>query len=110
MRWQGMLHTHERDDKCVQNFSRRSRHRWEDNIKLNIKIMYENVNWMHLTQNRRQLRALVNVIMNLRVPLKARNFSANCPTLPHGVTRFPSIVKCYWRVYVFPRVSFDTRP
>jgi hypothetical protein len=33
----------------------------------------ENVAWMHVTQNKNYWVALVNTVMNLRVPLKARN-------------------------------------
>jgi hypothetical protein len=47
----------------------RPRCRWEDNIKINLKfIMYEVIDWMQLAQDRVQRRALLNVIMNLRVP------------------------------------------
>jgi len=34
----------------------------------------EVVDWIHLVQNRDQLRALVNTVMNLRVPTLAGNF------------------------------------
>jgi hypothetical protein len=34
----------------------------------------ELVNWIHLAQNRDQWQALVNTVMNLRVPWKLRNF------------------------------------
>jgi hypothetical protein len=47
----------------------RHRHRWEDNIKMYIREAgWEGVNWMHLAQERDQWRALLNMIMNLRVP------------------------------------------
>jgi hypothetical protein len=46
----------------------RARRRWEDNIGMDIKeIGWEFVDWMHLTQDRVQWRALVNTVMNLRV-------------------------------------------
>jgi hypothetical protein len=35
---------------------------------------WEGVDWMHVAQDRDQWRAIANTIMNLRVPLKARNF------------------------------------
>jgi hypothetical protein len=45
------------------------RHRWEDNIKMDLReIGWEVVNWMHRGQGRDQLRVLVNTVMNFRVP------------------------------------------
>jgi hypothetical protein len=47
----------------------RPRHRWEDNIKMDLKeIGIDVANWIRLAQNRIQWRALVDTIMNLRVP------------------------------------------
>jgi hypothetical protein len=47
----------------------RPRHRWEDNIVMDHREMvWEGVDWMHLAQDRDQWRALVNTVMNLRVP------------------------------------------
>jgi hypothetical protein len=47
----------------------RSRHRWVDNIKMDLReIGWDGVNWIDLAQDRNQWRALVNTIMNLRVP------------------------------------------
>jgi hypothetical protein len=47
----------------------RSRRRWEDNIKMDLReIGLEDVYWIHLAQNRLQWRTLVNTAMNLRVP------------------------------------------
>ena len=47
----------------------RPRHRWEDNIKMDLQevgcgFMY----WIELAQDRDRWRALVNAAMNLRVP------------------------------------------
>jgi hypothetical protein len=47
----------------------RSRRRWEDNVKLDLKeIGIGEANWIRLDQDRIQCRACVNTVMNLRVP------------------------------------------
>jgi hypothetical protein len=47
----------------------RSRHSWEDNIKMDLsEIVCENVDWLHMAKDRAQWRALVNTDTNLRVP------------------------------------------
>jgi hypothetical protein len=47
----------------------RPRRRWEDNIKIDLKeIVLEGVHWIHLLQDRDRWRALMNTIMNPRVP------------------------------------------
>jgi hypothetical protein len=46
----------------------RPRHRWEDNIKMNLgEIGIDGTNWIRLAQDRVQRRAFVNTVMNLRV-------------------------------------------
>jgi hypothetical protein len=48
---------------------RRTRHRWVDNIKMDLgEIGRDGRDWIELTQDRDQWRALVNTVMNLRVP------------------------------------------
>jgi hypothetical protein len=43
--------------------------RWEDNIKLDLReIGTDGANWIWLAQDRVQLRAFVNTVMNLRIP------------------------------------------
>jgi hypothetical protein len=50
----------------------RPRHRWEDNIRLDLEEMrWEAVDLIHLTQDKDQWWALVNTVMNLRVSYKA---------------------------------------
>jgi hypothetical protein len=47
----------------------RLRHRWVDNIKLDlIEIGWDGVDWIDLAQDWDQWRALMNTVMNLRVP------------------------------------------
>jgi hypothetical protein len=44
-------------------------HKWEDNIKVDLKeICWEGVDWIHLAEDRDQLCAFVNTVMNLQVP------------------------------------------
>jgi hypothetical protein len=48
---------------------RRPRRRWEDNIKVDLReIGFGDVDWIHWAQDRDRWRALVNTVMNLRVP------------------------------------------
>jgi hypothetical protein len=48
----------------------RPRRRWVDNIKMNVvrEIGWDGIDWIDLTPNRDQSRALVKTEMNLRVP------------------------------------------
>jgi hypothetical protein len=47
----------------------RSRRRWEDNIKMDHReIEWGGMDWIDLAQDRDQWRALVNTVMNVRVP------------------------------------------
>jgi len=47
----------------------RPRRRWEDNIKMYLqKVGYEGMDRIHLAQDRDRWQALVNALMNLRVP------------------------------------------
>jgi hypothetical protein len=47
----------------------RPRRRWEDNIKKDLReIGWDGVHWIDLALDREQWRALVNTVMNIRIP------------------------------------------
>jgi hypothetical protein len=47
----------------------RPRRRWADNIKMDLReIGWDSMDWIDLALDRDQWRALVNTVMNLRVP------------------------------------------
>jgi hypothetical protein len=47
----------------------RHRHRWEDNIKMDLqKVGYAGMDGIELAQDRDRWRALVSAVMNLLVP------------------------------------------
>jgi hypothetical protein len=47
----------------------RPRRKWMDNIEIDLReIGWDGIDWIDLAQNRDQWRALVNTVMNLRVP------------------------------------------
>jgi hypothetical protein len=47
----------------------RPRRRWEDNIRMNLReIEWGGVDWIEMAQDTDQWNALVNKVMNLRVP------------------------------------------
>jgi hypothetical protein len=70
-------------------------HRWEDNIRMDLKEMgCDGMDWIGLAQDRDRWRALMNVVMNLRVPSNAGNFLTSCElvsfsrrTLLNGVSQ-----------------------
>ena len=47
----------------------RPKHRWEDNIKIDLQeVRCEGMDWIDLAEDRDRWRALVNTVMNYRVP------------------------------------------
>jgi hypothetical protein len=59
----------------------RPRRRWIDNIKMDlVEIGLGVVDWIGLSQDRYRWRALVNSVMNLRVPYNAGKLPSGCTT------------------------------
>jgi len=53
----------------------RPRRRWEDNMEMDLqKVRCGGTDWIDLAQDRDSWRALVNTVMNLRVPENGGNF------------------------------------
>jgi hypothetical protein len=46
----------------------RPRHKWKDNIMMDLYELGWGMDWIDLVQDRDRWRALVNAVMNLRVP------------------------------------------
>jgi hypothetical protein len=47
----------------------RSRRRWKDNVRIDLgEVGWGDVAWISLAQDRNRWRALVNSVLNLRVP------------------------------------------
>jgi hypothetical protein len=72
----------------------RPRRRWEDNIKMDLKVGCGGRDWIKLAQDRDRWRTLVNAVMNLWVPQKVGNFLTSCKlvsfsrrNLLHGVSK-----------------------
>jgi len=57
----------------------RPRLRWED-IKMDLRDVGGGGDWMELALDRDRWRALVNTLMNFRVPYSAGNFLTSCRT------------------------------
>jgi hypothetical protein len=71
----GACSTHGRDEECItcligkpegEKLLGRPGRKWEDNITVVLReVGWEDVDWIHLTQDRDQWRALVHTVMNL---------------------------------------------
>jgi hypothetical protein len=74
MRWAGYVVRMGRGEACTgkpegKRPLGRLRHRWEDNIKMDRQEEgCQGMDWIELAQERDGWRALVNAVMNLRVP------------------------------------------
>jgi hypothetical protein len=56
---------------------RRPRRKWDDNIKIELRVTrLDGVDWIDLTQDRDRWRALVNTVMNLRIPENVESLSS----------------------------------
>jgi hypothetical protein len=54
---------------CTLNILGTPRRKWVGNIEMDLReIGWDGMEWIDLTQYRDQWRALVNTVMNLRVP------------------------------------------
>jgi hypothetical protein len=59
----------------------RTRFRWVDNIKMDLRETgWGGMYWIDVAQDRDQWRALVSMVMNLRVPYNAGKFFSRCTT------------------------------
>ena len=48
----------------------RPRHKWEETIKMNLEEVGSDMDWIDRAQDRDKWRALVNVVMNICVPIE----------------------------------------
>jgi len=58
----------------------RPRRIWEDNIKMDLREVGRGGDWMELAQDRDRWWAIVNTVMNFRIPQSAGNFLTSCRT------------------------------
>ena len=72
----GACGAHGGGERCAQGYSGETRgkeaiwetRRWEDNIKMDLQEVGGGGDWMELAQDRDKWQALVNTVMNFRVP------------------------------------------
>jgi len=80
----GACSTYGGEERLIQGFDGvnwgkepfgRPRRRWEDNIKMDLQeVGCGGMDWIELAQDRDRWRALVNAVMNLRVPYNVGSF------------------------------------
>jgi len=64
MRWAGNVAR--MGERCIQSIPRR---RWEHNIKMDLEeVGFEGMDWIDLARDEDRWRALVNAVMNFRIP------------------------------------------
>jgi hypothetical protein len=52
-----------------ERITRKTKRRWVDNIRMDLgEVGWSDVDWIVLAQDRNRWRALVNSVLNLRVP------------------------------------------
>jgi hypothetical protein len=86
----------------------RQRRRGVDNIRPDLgEIEWDGVDWIGLAQERNRWRALVNAVMNLRVPPNAGNFSSGCRI--GGLSSSIESVTYLKFVFQFPHVRLNFR-
>jgi hypothetical protein len=77
MRWAGHVAYMREKERCIEDFGGetsgkettwKTRQRWEDNIKMDLQDAGWGTDWIDLAKDRGRWRALVNAVMNLRVP------------------------------------------
>ena len=101
----GKCNTYGGEERCIQGLVGkpkrkgtlgRPRHRWEDNIRMDLKEVgwSGGMDWIDLAEDRDRWWILVSAVMNLRVPQNAGNFltswgsvSFSRRTLLHGVSK-----------------------
>jgi hypothetical protein len=72
----------------------RPRRRWIDNIKMgHLEMGLGSVNWIGLAQDRHRWRALVNTVVNLRLPYNAGKLPSGCKTCGLSSGAQPHIVR-----------------
>jgi hypothetical protein len=52
----------------------RPKHRWEDNIKMNLEAVGWGMDWIELAHDRDRWRAVVNAVLNLPSSIKCGEF------------------------------------